>query len=448
MLRTQIIQIRERARSSLWVLPALCTLAVVLLAAGLIAWDQQLGAGSRAWPWTFQGDAASAQTVLATIAGSMITVAGTVYSLTIVVLTLASVQFAPRVLRGFMRDRANQIVLGVFVATFTYCLLVLRTVRAGEEAAVPRTAVTGAVVLALLSVAMLIYFIDHIFHSIQVSNILANVARETQRQIVRLYPLGEQQSATAPRLGGAPPQDWTLVRATRSGYLQFIDYDRLLALAIRAGLVLRQEYHVGDFITAGTPLLFAAPPAPVAAALATELNGAFFLGKNPTLQQDVAYGLRQIVDIALKAISPAVNDPTTAVNAIDHLGAILSTLATHPMPDLDRRDAAGQLRVIVRERTFGELVRLSFDQLRHYGAGDPVIVIRMLATLGRIGAVTQNPEYRTALRETVEHIAQSAERALGDAYERQVLAERLAQVRPTLHGPESAVPPGSAAHSG
>jgi uncharacterized membrane protein len=444
-MKTHIQQMAERARSRLWVLPALCTIVAALLAAGLIALDERLGGDAPKLPWAFQGGADSAQTVLSTIAGSMITVAGTVYSLTIVVLTLASAQFAPRVLRSFLRDRANQMVLGFFVATFTYCLLVLRAVRASDQGEfVPRTAVTGGVILALISVAMLIYFIDHIFHSIQVSNILAVVARETQEQIVYLYPRPWQEGARAAAASPTLPDDSAKVPADRSGYLQFVDYDTLLALAVREGLVLREEHHVGDFVTAGTSLLSASPAAQITPALAVKLNASFVLGSNPTLQQDIAYGLRQIVDIALKAISPAVNDPTTAVNCIDHLSAILITLATRQIPDRDYYDSGGQVRIIVRERTFHDLVRLAFDQIRHYGAGDHIIVIRMLSALGRVAAVTHNPAYRDTLRETAEHIAHSANRAIADDYERRAVEEHLEEVRQLLRAPESAPAPAAA----
>jgi uncharacterized membrane protein len=194
-------QVAERLRTSLWIVPSLCTLVAAVLAFLLIEIDRWTGNRALALPWTFAGGAESARAVLSTIAGSMITVAGTVYSLTIVVLTLASSQFAPRILGTFMRDRTNQVVLGFFVATFTYCLLVLRAVRGGPpDEFVPGLAVTGGLVLTLLSLGMLIYFIDHIFHSIQVSSILAQVAAATEAQIRHLYPTARQ-----PRVPPRPP---------------------------------------------------------------------------------------------------------------------------------------------------------------------------------------------------------------------------------------------------
>ena len=220
-MKTRTAKLAERLRSSLWVVPAACTLVAALLAFVLVELDRRAGNGSLSLPGAFQGGAESARAVLSTIAGSMITVAGTIYSITIVVLTLASVQFAPRVLRSFIRDRSNQLVLGFFVATFTYCLLVLGSVRsAGETEFVPATAVAGGVALALASLGMLIYFIDHIFHGIQVSSIIATVTRETVQQINEIYPDMWHETGSPPAAETPPPhEDWGPVPATHSGYL-------------------------------------------------------------------------------------------------------------------------------------------------------------------------------------------------------------------------------------
>jgi uncharacterized membrane protein len=416
----------ERLRSSLWIIPALCTLLAILLASLLVELDKRQGGGTAILPWFFEGEADSARVVLSTIAGSMITVAGTVYSITIVVLTLASAQFAPRILRSFMRDRGNQLVLGFFVATFTYSLLVLRDV---SNDFVPGTAVAGGVLLALISLGMLIYFIDHIFHGIQVSSIISRVANETVDQIERLYPHGWEQADMPPRSRDAPIGDWASVPAAGSGYLQYVEYDYLFDLAVREDIVLKEDRSVGAFIIASTPLAYIFPAEKLTPALQARINEAFGLGSTPTLQQDVAYGIRQIVDIGLKAISPAVNDPTTCLNCIDHLGVILTTLACRQIPDLDRIDATGRLRIIVRERTFQSLTRLAFDQLRHYGAGDPIIVIRMLDVITQVAALARNPDYRKALNEQVEHIASASEQKLSDTYEIDVVRAHISKAK-------------------
>jgi uncharacterized membrane protein len=415
------------------VIPAVCTLAAAVLAFGLIEFDRQTANTDFSLPWTFQGGAESARAVLSTIAGSMVTVAGTVYSITIVALTLASQQFAPRVLGSFMRDRTNQVVLGFFVATFTYCLLVLRAVRGTAPAEfVPGAAVTGGVVLALISLVMLIYFIDHISHSIQVSSIISGVARETKQQIEQLYPDVWQAMEAIPSQAPALPGDWTPILARQSGYLQYTDYQTLVDLAARADVVLREDRGQGAFVTGGTPLIFGGPATRITPALEARINDAFALGSTPTMQQDVAFGLRQIVDIALKAISPAVNDPTTALNCIDHLGAILVMLAARKYPDQNRYDAIGHVRVVVHERTFHDLARLAYDQNRHYGAGDHVIVLRMIDVIAQVAAVTPSPEHREALREQLGHIVAGAQARITDALELRVINEHAQVAQRTL----------------
>jgi uncharacterized membrane protein len=436
-MKTRLVKLNEQLRTSLWAIPALSTFVAGVLAFVLIEFDRRVEESEFALTWIFRGGADSARAVLSTIAGSVITVAGTIYSITIVVLTLASVQFAPRVLRHFLRDRSNQVVLGFFVATFAYCLIVLRAIGATESFDfVPGTAVAGGVMLGLVSLGMLIYFIDHIAHSIQASSLIATVAKETLKQIDALYPENWRETEAVhdhlhPDL--LPPGEWKPVSASGSGYLQYIDYERLLALATRHDVVVREDRAVGAFIIAGTPVALVMPPERLSDELCAQINKAFVLGSQPTLQQDVAYGIRQIVDIGIKAISPAVNDPTTSLNCIDHIGVILGTLVTRRLPDLDRMDAEGKLRIIMHERTFNDLARLAFDQLRHFGAKDPVIVIRLLDTIAHVATVAKCVEYREVLGRHVERIAAAAEREIADPYEIEAVrghAERARQATP------------------
>jgi uncharacterized membrane protein len=413
-------------RTNLWAVPAVFTVLAAGFASLLLAFDERMGPDDRLLPWVFAGDADSASTILSTIAGSMITVAGTVYSLTIVALALASAQFAPRLLGGFMRDRTNQVVLGFFVATFVYCVVVLRMVR---PEFVPRTAVSAGIILSLISVALLIYFIDHIFHGIQASTILDRIARETVIEIERLYPKiwqpGDSPGDPTRRL----PDPNATVTAIESGYVQYIDHATLMAAAMSAGAVIEEVARMGHFVTPGAPLLRVTPPGAVTPAMQDGLRATFALGLHPTTQQDIAYGVRQIVDVGLKALSAAVNDPTTAVNCIDQLGTVLSSLAQRHMPDLDLHDPTGQVRVIIHERTFPDLARLAIDQIRHYGAADHVVMIRVIDMLGTVMAIAQNPDYRAALLALLEHVGQTADRALADPQEKAAVAAHLQRAR-------------------
>jgi uncharacterized membrane protein len=433
-MKARLAKISEKLHSSLWLLPAVLTMIISGIAFALIEFDRRTSTAEAQLPWTFQGGAESARAVLSTIAGSMITVAGTTYSIVIVALVLASTQFAPRVLRGFMRDRKNQVILGFFIATFTYCLLVLRAVRGlQDDQFVPGTAITGGVLLALISLGMLIYFIDYISHNIQVSSIIATIARETVHQIRQLYPQewSEEDSAYAAR--HTVNTTWTPVLSNTSGYLEFVDYDELLARMARHDRILRVERVVGDFIIAGTPLAFVAPAGPVSAALQAEINDAFALGRNRTMQQDIAFGIRQIVDIALKALSPGINDPTTAVNCIDYLGVVLITLAGRAFPALDRTDPQGHIRILAREMIFQDFVDLAFDQIRYFGAKDPAISARLLDTIAQMAAVTRGPAHREVLAGHVERLALAIEREM-DPHKIPALAEHLRLARLAAQG--------------
>jgi uncharacterized membrane protein len=412
-MKARLAKISEKIRSSLWLLPAVLTVVISGIAFVLIEFDRRTNTAEAQLPWTFQGGAESARSVLSTIAGSMITVAGTTYSIVIVALVLASTQFAPRVLRGFMRDRKNQIILGFFIATFTYCLLVLRAVRGlQDDQFVPGTAITGGVVLALISLGMLIYFIDYISHNIQVSSIISTIAQETVHLIRQLYSQDWSAADGAYAARHSVNTTWTPVLADTSGYLEFVDYDELLERMVHEDRILRVDRVVGDFVIAGTPLAYVAPAGPVSATLQAQINDTFALGRNRTMQQDIAFGIRQIVDIALKALSPGINDPTTAVNCIDYLGVILITLAGRAFPALDRTDAQGQIRILAREMGFQDFADLAFDQIRHFGAKDPAISRRLLETIAQMAVVTRSPAHCAVLADHVERVALAVEREM------------------------------------
>lgn len=362
-------------RESFWLIPGIALMLSVLLAVTMV----EVGAGSLdlelagRWPRLFGAAAEGTRGTLAAIAGSMITVAGVVFSVTIVALSLAADAYSPRVLRTFMRDRPTQAALGVFVGVFAYCLVVLRTVRAADDEGpgfVPALAVFGALVLALLGVCMLVYFIHHVAVAIQVSTILQRVAHESRRAIERLFPeeLGEGE-AEAPD-DACITHPWRAVPALRSGYIVEVDAGGLLAFARRRGAVLRMELGVGEFAIESLPLASLAGPTGDPAADAAELDTLYTLGAERSVDQDAAFGLQQIVDIATRALSPGINDPGTAAMCADHLSALLVLLARRRIPS-PRRLEAGELRVIAKGPTFESIVALTFDPLVHYAQDNP-----------------------------------------------------------------------------
>jgi len=368
------------ARESFWLIPSAALLAAVLLGVALVELDATLDIPLQEhWPRLFGAGAEGARGTLAAIAGSMITVAGVVFSVTVVALSLAASTYSPRVLRTFMHDRPTQIAFGVFVGVFAYCLVVLRTVRAddgADGAFVPSLAVFVALVLALVAVWVLVYFIHHVALIIQAPNILQRIAAETRESIDRLFPdpVGDEaDEAEALEPGGAA---WRPLPALRSGYIVSVDAGGLLAYARERGAVLRMELAVGEFAVESRPLASLAGGDSDLAGAAKALDRLYTLGSERTAAQDAAFGLQQIVDVATRALSPGVNDPSTACMCVDHLSALLARLAGRRMPSRLRTER-GELRVIARAPTFESLLALAMEPLGRYAADKPEVLGRL-----------------------------------------------------------------------
>jgi uncharacterized membrane protein len=438
-----LINFWETLRSSYWFVPALMSAGALGLSYMLLSLDQSLRFSSlNGFAWIYTGGAVGARSVLSTIASSVITVAGTTFSITIAALSLASSQFGPRLLRGFLRDTGNQIVLGTFVGTFVYCLFVLRAVRGTEQDVfVPNLAVTGGVFLALASVGVLIYFINHVSASIQASNVIANVAGELTEAIERLYPAhigqGEADRIPARQEDEAASRQERPIPARCSGYVQIIDEAQLFDSARAAGGVLEIVRRPGTFVTQGGVLAVLrserTPPEDFSLAdFSLRVNKAFILGPHRTMTQDALFGIDQLVEVAARALSPGINDPFTAIICVDRLGDALSQLATRRMPSARRCDDSN-LRVIAAPLLFPEMVDAAFDQIRQYGRTSFAVTLHLLETLEVIGARTTEAEDRAALRRQADLIYSGSE-ALPEVEDRRIVAARYTGILPSLGG--------------
>ena len=391
-------------RESLWFVPTLCTVLAMLLAVLLVRLDRTLQLDQRAdlpW-WIFGGGPDGVRAVLGAIAGTTITVTGVVFSITIVALQLASSQFSPLVLRGFRADRGNQIVLGFFIGTFTYALLVLRSVMAPEQGSpgfTPVMATSVAIGLVLISVALLIYFIHHAARSVQASTIIDRASQDTLSLINHLYPddIGKPATSPPPLLPDEPP---AVIVSTEGGYFQAVDEDALFHLSEEQTLVVRVEDFPGDFLFPGSPLVSVWPATSVDAEVEATVRAAFIIGPERTLQSDVELGIQQLADIAIKALSPGINDPTTAMQCTDRLAEALVHLGRRHRPWPVRTGEHGIARVVVTGPPFERLVDVAFAQIRAYGAGDFAVGAHLVTTLGRMAALV--PADRRA---TLEHQA-------------------------------------------
>jgi len=416
-------------RSSLWFVPTLIVLGSVCLALALIEADTAFEREwLTAWPRLFGAGAEGSRGMLEAIAGSMITVAGVVFSMTIVALSLTSNQYSPRVLRNFMRDRTNQTVLGVFVGIFAYCLVVLRTIRGGEEGVfIPSLAILVGIGLAFVGIGYLIFFIHHIANSIQASRILAAVHEETRGAIDHLFPkgLGKEERDEEEPILEIPLEDleWKGITANATGYIQSVDADALLAVARDCKTTLRMERGIGDFVIDGTMLAYLAGTTENIDDAKERINGAFLVNPQRTVEQDAAFGIRQIVDVAIKALSPGINDTTTAVMCVHYLSSLLARLAPRRIESPYRYEE-GELRVIARRPGFEEFLREAFDQIRQNSAGNVAMLRELLAAFEAIGSVTEHPERRQALGRQVEAVAEVVERTIPAVRDREELAEQ------------------------
>ena len=391
---------RERLRSSLWVLPTLAVLFALVLGTALSQVPTPEGTIRK---FLFTGSAEGARSLLSTVAGAMITTIGVIFSLTVLALQMAAGQYSPRVMRNFLRDRGNQVVLAVFLATFAYSVAVLRVIRQsadGQQEIVPALAVSVGILLILASLGMLVYFIQHLTSTIRVEHILRDAERTTMGTIASVYG-----PRSAERPGSAMPEvpDAALaVPALRTGYVQAASPEDVAGWARDHDLVVRFRPAIGEHVVDGAVLAWVwrrdgSPPPEDAEPIARRLDRTLSIGFERTSQQDVAFGVRQIVDIAVRALSPGVNDPTTAVDAIGSLTGLLVELARRDLRDLIVTDGAGIVRVALPLPSLGRYVDLCCDQIRRYGAKDPAVLARLLRMLIDVARFAQDPEGRAAV---------------------------------------------------
>jgi uncharacterized membrane protein len=399
-------------RVNLWFRPAVWIITLSILALILLSYERSWSqnALSERLSWLFSGGADGARVILGTISGATVAAATLSFSIVFVAVLQTANAYSPRILRLYVGDTANQHVLGIFTGTFIFSLLILRAVRTADEGVfVPTLGIAVAILLSLLSLGALIYFIDHIAHSVEVDNIISLIMRETVDLLDELFPgtLGQPYPLEIPP--NLPNDLPAVVTPADSGYIQYIEPETLLAAATERDLLVRLERLSGDYVLSGTTPLARVWPATALDESATEMvRDAFQLGTERTLVQDLFFGVRQLTDIALKAISPAVNDPSTAVNSIDALATLLNKMIRLEPISPYRCDAAGHLRVIAPGPTFEATLDLAFTQIRQYAASDFACTLRLIEVCGELAYATRRPAYQTALWRHVRMVAHSA----------------------------------------
>jgi uncharacterized membrane protein len=412
----------EDLNSSYWFVPAALGVGAFLLSIATLAVDRRL---SQAWLQRLDLDvlpviqSEGARSVLTTVASSMITVAGVVFSLTLLVLTQASSQFGPRLLNNYMRDRTNQFVLGIFVATFVYALLVLRVVTGGDSEAgidpfVPNLSVLVALVLTFFTVAVLVYFFHHTAQSIRVTHVLGELDDALRQRLEALAEHGpddgdgEDPDDTAPAIPRDFRDDLGVIAARRGGYLQSVDTEGLVASAAEADAVVRIIPIAGSFVMRGAPLA-EVHPATAAEDLDQPVHRAVSLGPDRSLTQDLAFYFDEFLEIALRALSPSMNDPFTARSCIDRIGQGLLLLDRRRLPLQVHVDDDGLVRAFVPLQEKGTLTRHIVGELRRASAGNLFVTQHLLETLVALRRSVAGAAIRTAVDDELAGIVRDAE---------------------------------------
>lgn len=428
---------REELRTTLWIVPTILVIAAIALFAVTLSLDRAAYHGAFRPPsWVISGTADAARQILTTIAAAVITVVGIVFSITIVTLTLASTQFGPRMLRNFIRDPGTQLTLGTFVATFVYCVAALVSIGTGDNGDfVPHISITVAFGLVVIDMAVLIYFIHHITTQIQLPQVIAGIASDLANAVA-------VQSADQPRLAAREPQDapaleelldllastGAVIPTPKSGYLQFIRHQTLVRIATELDAVIRLPYRPGHFLVEGRELASVWPPeAP--GSVARYLARAQATGPHRTLTQDVAFGVDQLVEIAIRALSPAVNDTFTALTCIDWLADCLCKIDPVWTPTQVHRDRNGFIRVISDQVSYERLVQRSFEKIRQAGRGMPAVMIRQLDALTTILDQTTDAERARVLMDQAEMIRRANAASVPEEADRSDVERRFIELQ-------------------
>ena len=416
------VWLRQRAadiNDSFWLRPALMVVAGISLAELFIGLDRKgvLPSGF-ASDWLYGGGETGARTLLGAVAGSTIAVAGTLFSITIAALTLASNQMGPRLLRNFTRDRGNQATLGAFLGTFAYSLMALRTVRGDSEGAfIPHLATTGAIVLALACVAMLIFFVHHVATRINSETVIELVYQDLHARLMT-QTTQEEPSASLAEL---PAFDGSEITDERCGFIQQLDESSIADWAAAHGACVRLSVRAGHFVFPGAPIGTVTPAHEDADQV---VRSALAIGSSPTSSSDVEFAVTQLADIATRALSPGINDPTTAIRVVDHLGAALCVLASRHLPSgVVRRD--GRIVLQRSTTTYAGLTDVMFHSIRQYATNSPAVLIRMIEVLTKVAQCEHRADRLCELARHGELILADAVRCMGNASDLTDLRERV-----------------------
>ncbi len=407
-------------RTSFWFIPTLMGVGAIGLAILALKLDALMPEQQARRFWLHSGGPEDARNLLSTVFSSMVTMASLVISITMVVLTLAASQLGPRLVGNFMGDLRTQLVFGIFLMTIIYCLLVLRTLNSGlDNHAVPHIAVTLGTALALIDLFALLFFIHILARSIISDTAIRRVDSDLRKAISDLLPKEDNGGVERRSADDVLPADFDDRAAslwlTGEGYVQAIQYEQLVDIACRHKAVVRLDFRAGHFVIRNLHKVEIYPGRQAGPDVAAELQGAILVGAERTPIQDLEFAMRHLVEIALRALSPGINDPFTAIAVIDRLGAALADLMLRELQPEVFCDAEGAVRVVGRASSFRGFVDVAFHQIRQAGATHPSVIIHMLSIMAQLAVNVRLSSQRTALREHAAIIAESGRRGAPEA---------------------------------
>ena len=436
-MRVRLKVVIDKLTGNFWFIPSVMTAAAVVLAAAAVALDHsEYGDLLRRGTWHDRLQIENARLIVSTIAGSMITVTSLVFSLTLIALTLASQQLGPRLLSVFMRDRVTQVVLGLFVATFLYSLLILAALaNVDDRWSTPVFSILVALLLAVVSVGFLISFIHHLANSMQADTIIARMGADLARQVEHLFPPQADDDGHDRRESVASERrsvDGVEIHARSSGYIQTVDLESLIECASDRDLQVTLCVRPGDYVCEGEPLASATPEERISDEVGEDLATAIVLGSTRTPVQDLEFAMSAIVEIALRALSPGVNDPYTAVTGIDKLGDTLSRVMQRGPSVSHHTDSQGRLRVTTPIITLDNLMDMAFNEIRQSAKDNVAVTLRLLDTLVRLARLARSSDSAAAIRRHAGMIGRSAREHIAEPNDLDDVAERLSELEKLL----------------
>lgn len=421
--------------ATFWFVPVIIIGLAVVLSVSLVSLDNIINIPQEGWIRFFLVNSSdSARSILSTISGAMIGVAGTVFSITLVALTLASSQFGPRLIKNFMYVRLNQVVLGSYIATYLYCLLVLNAIKDGNGYTfIPSISILFAILVAVVNIILLIVFIHQIAVSIQADKVISDISDLISKQVETLFPekmgdeLKEKKDFDEDKVV-SEYQKSISIKSTKSGYLQYIDSEALLLLVENNDSLLKLKHRPGSFLVKGGEIGVVFSNKDWQEESIDELLSQFVFGKTKTSQQDLEFSIHQMVEIAARALSPGVNDPYTAIACIDNLTATLCYLAQAKFPSKYRVDEDGKLRIIADVLDFEGVLDAAFNQIRQFSTGSTAVIIRLVEALVTIQNFTRREGHKKAIINHVEMVLRLGKETIREKNDLDDLEKRVKQI--------------------